>query len=615
MVSTEIDLLKIKIGYIGVDKSYWENIKSSMTSYFDQSILGLGEQRKKIEIEFKTISSDEEDEFQYMKFILTRQLGPKILYIDFSKPTKANFNLIKLLRECELTKNITIMCLFREETHYDNVIKALHNGAQLTQFKSHDNWFAIYNVFKMTYPAIVLNKTYAQVELTEKTTLQNEMRIQYLNTSRILLESNLEIPNNKIMEFKWEMDEKVIPQKIFKFIELSEEDSHYNCPFLYKYQPLFINKNQKKQNLFNKEKLRLEAVYENIDSSKLNFIDEDTDISPELVLYDKKNNKLNEKYIKEEELGDKELRELYRGYLLNWITKHNKRVSPLQLKVLVIDRKMHLLTQNTSFEEYECSIRMQDYLKDYSYEILNYKPVLIAIQLDNTDKEDKPNETNFAVLEKIIFACQKIYDYFPIIILFNCPSHKSINLQHNFEYHQLIAHKGQINIKIIQLLIKSLTDKKNVLQENKAIVKMKEYAKEEFKFLSDLKVSDFINANAHFTGTEKNSSLWYELNVELTNISESEIEFNSKHLIPEKSLLRFESPILFYVSTIHHTDKKNKDSDKNNYKAIIHSITHKRSELLRQYINKLLELKNQNGGFIPPSLINTLKVQIKVKDK
>ena len=612
MVNNKLDELKIKVAYIGDDYAYWEKVQDDTRNYFGQTILGLGEDRKKVEFEFKHINSTD-DKLNYTKFISVRKFAPKLLYIDFSNPQPELYNLIKLIKDCELTKNIFVMCLFREENKYNNVLKALHLGAELTQFKSNDVWNAIYNMYKLAYPTIILNRKYAIAEFAERTELHNEFRIQYLTNNRVLVESKIKIPEKKVLELDWDLDNKVVPNKFFKFIELTSEDSYYNNPFLYKYEPLFINRNDKKQTLFDKEKLRLEAAYENTDSAKLTFVDEDSDISPELILYDKKNNKLNDKYIKDEELGDEQLIQLYRGKLTNWIHKHNKRTSPLGLKVLVIDRKMQLLLQETPFEDYQCRIKQQDYIKDYNFEILNYKPNLIALQLDNTNKEYKLNETNFATLKSIIEACQKIHDYFPVIILFNCPGDKSINIQHDFEYHQLIAHKGQINIKIIQLLIKSLSDKLLNIENTKAATRMKEYAIDSKVSANELNVEDFFTVKAHFIGTEKFSSLWYPIPIEMISLSESEISFYSEVVLPERTMLRFSHPILFFVTIIHNPDK-NKGSNKVKYIAIIHSITHKRTQLLRQYVNKLTEIKNQNGGYIPQNLLENLKTQIKVKD-
>jgi hypothetical protein len=613
MVNNKLDELKVKVVYIGDDNAYWEKIKNATNQYFNLPILGLGKDRKKVEFEFKHINPIN-DKLHYTKFILTRQFAPRIIYLDLSTPQPELFNLLKLIKDCELTKMITVICLFREETPFSNVLKSHHMGAELGQFKSNDDWYAIYNVYKLIYPTIILNQEYALAIFSDRSELHNELRIQYLTNSRLLLESKMKISDKKIVELEWEMDKSIIPNNIFKFIELTSEGSFYNYPFIYKYEPLFINKHNKKQNAFDTEKLKIDAAYENSQSVKLTFIDEDSDISPELILYDKKNNKLNDKYIKEEDFGDQELIQLHRIKLTTWINKHNKRTLPLELKVLVIDRRMQLLLEKSSFEDYQCQIRQQDYIKDYNFEIQNYKPSLIAIQLDNTKKEFKLNEINFSTIKLVIEACQKVHDYFPVIVLFNCPEDKSINIQHDFEYHQLIAHKGQINIKIIQLLIKSLNDKLKTIEIKKSSIRMKEYAQLNCTPISELKIADFESVKANFVGTEIFSSLWYTVPIEVISLSESEINFYSEQVLPAGTMLKFSNPILFFVSIIHQPKIK-KRPGKFKYTAIIHSITHKRTELLRQYINKLTDLESKNGGNIPQSLIDTLKVEIKIKDK
>lgn len=609
----EAEILKIKIAYIGNDKSYWSELNERISAYFSQTFLGLGDKRNKLEFEFKHIY-DNSDPYRYREFLLLRHFSPQVLYLDLSEPQDADFNFLKLIRDCELTKKMTIMSLFREETDFKYINKALQMGSNLGHFKSNEDWPAMYNVFRLKYPQTITNKEFALVEYAEKNNLKNELKLQYLTNNRILAETRNKIPQKSVYELEWAMDEKIVPEKMFKLLEFGSEDSFFNYPFTYKFEPLFVSKKSEKKSLFDKEKLKLEAVYDNVDSNKLNFLEDDADISPELVLYDKKNNKLNDKYIKDDDLGDEQLRELYRGKRLNWIEKHNKRTPPLKNKVLVIDRKYQILVQKQPFDQFGCDLKLQDYIKDFEFEILNFKPKIIAIQLDNTSKEDKLSETNFATVRKVVTGIQKVHDYFPVIILFNCPSDKSVNIQHDLEYHQLIAHKGQINLKIIQLLLKSLQDKQEELKTSKATLKMKEYAKSEGKVLSDLKVEDFMEKKAHFVGTERFSSAWYNYPIEIISLSESEIIFYSEEYFEEGSTYKLDNPINLFLTIVHNPDKS-EYNHKYKYIAVIHSITYKRIQLLRQYINKLIELKNDNGGSIPLNLINDLKVKIKVKDK
>ena len=185
---------------------------------------------------------------------------------------------------------------------------------------------------------------------------------------------------------------------------------------------------------------------------------------------------------------------------------------------------------------------------------------------------------------------------------------------HHLEYHQLIAHKGQINLKIIQLLLKSLVEKQDALKQTRAATKMKEYAKAEFKIASELNIEDFIEKKAYFSGTEKFSSLWYQIPIEIIKINESEITFYSDEIIEEGTLLKLDLPIEFFVTIVHNTEM-DEQSNKKKYLAIIHSITYKKLQLLRQYINKLIELKKEHGSYISPNLINDLRVKIKVKNK
>ncbi len=608
------EVIKISVAYIGDDISYWKNLENGISSYFSQDFLGLGEDRKKIELSFQRIFH-ESDPYHHKDFLTLRTSLPDILYFDLSEPTDSSLYLLQLLKGCESTKKITTMCLFREETSFTNVIKALHKKADLTHFKSTDDWFSIYNIFKLRYPQTILNKQYAEVKYTESTYLQNELRIQSLSNNRVLVESQIQIPQAKTISLDWEMDSKIIPQKIFQLIEYSSENSYFDNPYLYKLEPLFIQGKDKKQSVFDKEKLKLEAAYENVDSSKLKFIEEDSSISPELILYSKENNQICEQYIKDAEKTDQQLIELFRGKLNNWIIKHNKKgPASLPNKVLAIDPKMKLLAQSVPFDQDSCTLKIQDFIKDFSFEITNFKPHIVALELDSTSNEDHLKEINFSTLKKIISNLTKISDYFPIIILFNCPTGQSQKLQHGLEYHQLIAHKGHINIKIIQLLLKSLSAKQENIRQARAITKAKEYAKSELKSITDVKVEDFLEQKAHFSGTEPSSSLWSTIPIEMIEMTESEITFYSEHIIEEGTLLRFKIPILFFITTIHFP-VKNRFATKIKYKAIIHSITYKRSQLLRQYINKIMELRNTNGGLVPKEKMDYLKQTLKNKDK
>ena len=189
MVNNELDELKIKVAYIGDDYAYWETIQNNTNHYFDKS-------RKKFEFEFEHLIATD-DELHYTKFILLRKFAPKIIYIDFSNPQPELFNLLKLIKDCELTKKITVMCLFREEVKFSNVIKAHHAGAELTHFKSNDDWPAIYNVYKFTYPTTILNRKFASADFSERNELHNELRIQYLTNNRVLVESRIKMPDKK----------------------------------------------------------------------------------------------------------------------------------------------------------------------------------------------------------------------------------------------------------------------------------------------------------------------------------------------------------------------------------------------------------------------------------
>lgn len=240
-----------------------------------------------------------------------------------------------------------------------------------------------------------------------------------------------------------------------------------------------------------------------------------------------------------------------------WIDLHKDHLIDKRDSVFIVDSTFAVFKDACKIDiESQFHISYFETLADTHGFLEKIRPPLIFIDINEQDEE--PNSLHQA--EKLLELIRNQESYVPILILSSMAT-SSAALQKFFNYSLVICHSGGIEGDMIE------------------------------KF-SDLFLKKKLNKNPSFTYTLSPSSnlRTLDVNFEITviRLTEHEIIFKCDESLPMFTVLHFLLPIEFYATLVPHFLDNAESRDERIKIALIHGVSEKKLELLRQFVNLLI---------------------------
>ena len=249
-----------------------------------------------------------------------------------------------------------------------------------------------------------------------------------------------------------------------------------------------------------------------------------------------------------------------------WVDLHQEHFSPKKDCLVVIEPQLKLLSNAFNLEH---NSPLSAYYYSDIGQIHNYiqtlKPAIIFIECSNQDEDSN----SITELEGLIRLIGRIEDYRPIFILGKMPSSSSA-VQKLLGYPQIVCSPHDLEGKILDNFCELFVKKMKPISSDS----------HRFTFHSEMRPMDIV------------------FDLEIIKLTEHEITFRCEEELPFLTVLHFTLPIEFYATVV-----KPLEVGKLNLKtAIIHGISEKKLEVLRQFINILIENPNLDFKIEEPNM-------------
>lgn len=240
-----------------------------------------------------------------------------------------------------------------------------------------------------------------------------------------------------------------------------------------------------------------------------------------------------------------------------WIDLHKDHLVDKRDSVFIVDSTFTVFRDAYKLDiESQFHISYFETLADTCGFLEKARPPLIFIDINEQDEE--PNSLHQA--EKLLDLIRNQESYVPILILSNMATSSSA-LQKFLNYSFVICHPERIEGGMIE------------------------------KF-SDLYLKKKLTKNPSFTYTLSPSSnlRTLDVNFEITviRLTEHEITFKCDESLPMFTVLHFLFPVEFYATLVPHFLDTPESRDLRIKIALIHGVSEKKLELLRQFVNLLI---------------------------
>jgi len=530
------------IGYVGEDFSQWRSITRKYNQLYPN-------------LDFHFFEFSKFNDKKYLK-IIPRILFKKldIIYIDFSKRPIDNLYLIKQLSRLNSTKPIEIVALLERDYDEHLLNRMILLGVKLFDIKDDEVHDCVYNPMSVKYLNKAHQPDYALIKLKDYWQVHKYLRINYLTTESIKVETDADWKKNQLVTLKTNIPEKIMNSDKMVVRGKYEKGNYYHFKNSYFLDFEFVSPFRKKKV---KGYINDEGVFTKLNKSKTSI--------PEEELITKIIKEPRDKAEYDELLANAKKR------LSTWFETKKELSNPKFTKVLIIEKDLNLYFQaKEALGEYAFSCRLQPYLEKPLLEINHYRPDVIGFQLefppeveeDEEDKEKVVDETDpflndLTAFSKLIYSIKKIENYEPIVILFCCEE-SSEDVQKHLEYKKILSYTHDVSFDLIFDLA----------------AKQKGH-REDSKDLGD---------KLYISKKEDISYASVVYDIEVVGMTESELFFNSSKSFQEGSVLRIEEPMKTTLTIVKHSTK----SSNGPYKDCTRALIGNTSEVEKMNIRKLI---------------------------
>jgi hypothetical protein len=504
------------------------------------------------------------------------QLRPSFIYIDLSKANKTMFQLALYLKRITRLAKIPLIGLIDTEEHTEETL--LH-GFDFVFIKGGELHDVVYHPYMLLYPKEATKKDFALAKYKEDATLQEVLRVGFFGEDYLHIECESRFDEGDKLKIKSNIPGEYNKSEIFTVKKRGRKDLYYNYTYSYDLTLSFI------------EDLK-EPEFEMDDAMAI----EDNEAREKEISRIKDD--------QEQRIADHEdqLRRIKKKYR-DWVVYNKDAKVAKKTKILLIDEYLDFLNhEERKLDSFPYTVRVQTEFEDNFSKIDKYLPNLIVYQIsppeideNNEELSDEQRDEIFAKNEasmtelfgQLIQKVNKIDDYSPFVIIFNCLNYSSKAFQDTFKYDLILTNPGPINFEIILQMAQLYEKKQTEKFEGHINNRIAKLRKDDPVKYGRLTLQDFIESKYYVSKTSELSRAYYDHKIEMKAISESEVVILSDHEL-ELGNYYLENPFKMMVRLIPQDEKKFiKEGKQLQYKGLIHSIGEVEKKELRRYVNEI----------------------------
>ena len=400
--------------FLGEDSNYYSKVQKKLQSDYST-------------INFKFKSFKASDLFHGIRLIIPIvEYRPTLIFLDYSKKGNIYLKLAKYIRGQASTRKVPIFGLASFKSDQTEIHKGIISGMRINYIKSSiEINEIIHNMILAISPDKTKDDLFPEVKnLNIQTQGFHFFRIGYLAKDHVHIETNLDLEINSELSFQNSILKK-LKLNNFKVENRSREGLYYN--FKYSYNLSFLSE----FHIFKKDNVLKNSSISNSKKAKMASITK------------------------------KELEEKYKS-AEGWIKKNKNTSYPKKDKLLVIDHNFTPLVEaKEMIDQYHFSFRVHQCVDSRGDVIRELKACVIALQLDNSNKETHSDFTNgLKTLKKIVKTIKGMKDYSPLILIFNSLLQEK-TLKRFIKYNKIMSFSNDLKLtELIQIFKKHHWDEK-----------------------------------------------------------------------------------------------------------------------------------------------------------
>jgi hypothetical protein len=480
-----------------------------------------------------------------------RSHKPKIIFVDFSQSIEQMLHIVRVLSRLNRVDKPFVMGLVDQNQDFHHSQRAILAGVTCVHIKSIELSSIVYNAIAYTYPDKLIPHGFATAKLSDEIAGKVPCMVSIVSKEGMRIESdlNLSIGGTYSIHTHWS-NKGIIKSPLADCASSTDEDLYYNFKYAQEFGFQFV------------PPLILDEDLEQEEIDKLEVAHEHELIETTLML-----NK--------------------------WVDANEDISNPKKLKILVIDKELTFYAQDKLTDEFPFVLRCQPYLKDPAVELKKVMAQLIVYNMEDVEPEELEAGADIAYsfneitnLQNMGGFIKTINGYEPYIIVFNSGSYDTKRLKTALGYKNILSFKEKMTTELV--------------------LKMSEMLKE--KLLE--------SAVAYDEGTlflrKEHPATYAELDIDmkLIAVSENDIYFDTELDLPERTVLKVNTPANMYLSI---APAPGQSSFKSKYYAVIHTISETQRSELRKFINSVFFREKEIKKAEERASVEAQKVQVAQK--
>lgn len=552
-----------RILLIGDDRGYWQALEQRFKQNYQH-----------VDLEFIHSPIFNED-LVNTKIVEVMEQAPDFIYIDLTKSTKVMFQLALYLKRIDSLAVIPLIGLVDNEKHAEETLLYDFDFVFIKGGELHD---VIYHPYVLRYPKEALKKDFALAKFKDQSKLTEVFRVGYFGENSLHIEGDCHFEAGDQVKLKTNISDDYNKSDVFLVRKRGTKDLYYNYKYNYDLELNFID----------------ELILSNTALDDAMMIDDKETREKEMkkarLEMDQKKNDHEDKL--------KRLKKKYK----DWVLYNKDAKVAKKTKILLVDKEIDFLShEQRKLDSFPYTVRIQTGFDEDFSNIVKYLPNLIVFQINDPNIDEgielsesehnemvAKNESQMTELfGRLVQKVNSIEDYTPFIIIFNCKNYSSKAFQDTFKYALILTNPGPINFDIILQMAQIFEKKQDEKFEQHINNRILELRKEDPVKHGRLTMNDFIESRYYVSKSSPLSRAYYDHNIEMKAISESEVYFLCETELELRNYY-LEKPFKMMVRLIAQDEKKFiKEGKSLQYKGLIHSIGEVEKKELRRYVNEI----------------------------
>lgn len=516
------------------------------------------------------------DDLINTKLVEILELSPDFIYLDVSENSKELYQLGQFIKRINKFILTPVIALVDEASKMEQTLLLGFDFAFVKGGEMHD---VVFHPYFDAFPKEALGKNFARAKMKEKGRIKEAMRVGYYTEDVMHIECDSKFSIDDIIKLETQLPKDLVKTDLFTVKKKYTNDLYYSYKYAYDLE----------------YKLLPDLVF---DEEEMN----DAIAISDARIRDKAIKAVEEKRqqkIAEHQANLKQAKKKFKA----WIDDNKDNKKAKKTKILVIDEKLNFMASDQrKLDSFAYTLRVQTNFCPEFKQIDHDLPQLIVYEIpplelneEETLLSDEQKQALKAKQEsrmtdffaKLVEKVKSINNYSPFIIIFNCLSFSSKAFQDTFRYDLIIANNDRINLDLV-IQMAELYEKKQQANFDKRIDdKILELRKKDPAKYGRLTKNDFIEAKYYVGKNHKLSKAYYEHEVVLRSITESEVALTCDSELEMRNYF-LETPFKMVIKIVPIEGAPYlKEDGSLLFKGLIHSIGEREKKALRKYINDI----------------------------